>query len=217
MTSKLILLAAGIAASATALAQPASTAVKQTRDAIARIERLNPRINAVTAIDPTALDQARALDRAPTRGRLGGMPILIKDNIESKGPLPTTAGSLALANNVTDRDAPLVARLRASGAVIVGKTNLSEWANIRSNNSISGGARSRGRCATPRANRNACGSRGSGARWRRVWSGGDRHRNDGFDHLPAASQRHRRLQAHVGLGPRTHVIPISHSQDTPGR
>ena len=89
-------------------------------------------------VDPTAMDQARRVDASSLRGPLAGQPVLIKDNIEAAGPLPTTAGSLALANNVTNRDAPLVARLRAAGAVILGKTNLSEWANIRSNNSISG-------------------------------------------------------------------------------
>ena len=79
------------------------------------------------------MEQARAGRAGNLRGPLAGQPVLIKDNIESAGPLPTTAGSLALANNVTNRDAPLVARLRSAGAVILGKTNLSEWANIRSN------------------------------------------------------------------------------------
>ena len=67
------------------------------------------------AVDPTAIDQARRVDAGNLRGPLAGQPVLIKDNIESAGPLPTTAGSLALANNVTNRDAPLVARLRAGG------------------------------------------------------------------------------------------------------
>src|SRR3546814_13575906 len=69
------------------------------------------------------------------RGPLHGIPVLLKDNIEAAGPVPTTAGSLALKDNVTNRDAPLVARLREAGAVILGKTNLSEWANIRSKRS----------------------------------------------------------------------------------
>ena len=91
--------------------------------------------------------------------------MLIKDNIETAGPLPTTAGSLALINNVTNRDAPLVARLRAAGAVIIGKTNLSEWANIRSSNSISGWSAIGGQTRNPYAlDRNPCGSSsGSGA------------------------------------------------------
>src|SRR4029450_13746129 len=133
--------------------------------ALARIEKLNPRLNAVIATDPTALDQARTLDRIlRARGPLFGMPGLIKDNIETAGPLPTTAGSLALKDNVTGRDAPLIARLRAAGAVIVGKANLSEWANIRSSDSISGWSAVGGQVRNPYAlNRNPCGSsRGSG-------------------------------------------------------
>ena len=133
------LLAGALLLSACATAQPsqpgrtsaivvdAASAEARTRNAIERIEALNPRLNAVIAVDPTAIEQARALDRGQTaRGPLFGMPILIKDNIETAGPLPTTAGSLALAGNVTNRDAPLVARLRAAGAVILGKANLSE-------------------------------------------------------------------------------------------
>ncbi len=99
------------------------------------------------------------------RGPLHGIPILIKDNIEAKGPVPTTAGSLALKDNVTNRDAPLVARLRDAGAIILGKTNLSEWANIRSNNSTSGWSAVGGLTKNPHAlDRNTCGSSaGSGA------------------------------------------------------
>ena len=144
--------------------------------------------------------QARRLDASGNlRGPLAGLPVLIKDNIEAAGPLPTTAGSLALADNVTHRDAPLVARLRAAGAVIVGKTNLSEWANIRSNNSISGWSAVGGQTRNPYAlDRNPCGSScGSGAA---VAAGmvalGDRHRDGRIDHLPGGDQRHRRVQAH---------------------
>src|SRR5262245_29683073 len=105
----------------------------------ARIELLDrggPALNAVLARNPDAAREARQLDAerraGKLRGPLHGIPILLKDNIESRDPLPTTAGSLALADNVTGRDAPLVARLRAAGAIVLGKTNLSEWANFRS-------------------------------------------------------------------------------------
>ena len=153
-------------ANAQAAAEAAMSAETETRSALERIEALNPRLNAVIAIDPTALDQARALDRSSAdRGPLFGMPILIKDNIETAGPLPTTAGSLALAGNVTGRDAPIVARLRAAGAVVVGKANLSEWANIRSTHSSSGWTAVGGLTRNPYAlDRTACGSSsGTGA------------------------------------------------------
>jgi amidase len=211
-------LLAGAAIAAAANAQP--SAETRTRDALQRIGRLNPRVNAVIAVDPTALEQARSLDRIRrARGPLFGMPILIKDNIETAGPLPTTAGSLALAGNVTGRDAPLVARLRAAGAVIVGKTNLSEWANIRSNNSISGWSALGGQVRNPYAlNRNPCGSSsGSGAA---VAAGmvpaAIGTETDGSITCPAAINGIVGFKPTVGLVSRTHVVPISHSQDTPG-
>jgi amidase len=201
------------------MAAPAS-AEARTRAALARIEQLNPRLNAVIAVDPTALDQARALDRQRrARGPLFGMPILIKDNIETAGPLPTTAGSLALANNVTNRDAPLVAGLRANGAVIVGKANLSEWANIRSSDSISGWSALGGQTRNPYAlNRNPCGSSSGSAV--AVASGmvpaAIGTETDGSVTCPAAINGIVGFKPTVGLVSRTHVVPISHSQDTPG-
>jgi amidase len=198
----------------------AASAEARTRNAIERIEALNPRLNAVIAVDPTALDQARTLDRIRrARGPLFGMPVLIKDNIETAGPLPTTAGSLALADNVTNRDAPLVARLRAAGAVIVGKANLSEWANIRSSDSISGWSAVGGQVRNPHAlNRNPCGSSsGSGAA---VAAGmvpaAIGTETDGSITCPAAVNGIVGFKPTVGLVSRTHVVPISHSQDTPG-
>jgi amidase len=198
----------------------AESATANTRAALKRIEALNPRVNAVIAVDPTAMDQARALDRIRrARGPLFGMPVLIKDNIDSLGPLPTTAGSLALADNVTNRDAPLVARLRAAGAVIVGKTNLSEWANIRSNNSISGWSAVGGQTRNPHAlNRNPCGSSsGSGSA---VAAGmvpaAIGTETDGSITCPAAINGIVGFKPTVGLVSRTHVVPISHSQDTAG-
>jgi amidase len=199
---------------------PANLAERNTAAAIARVEALNPRLNAVIALDPTAMDQARALDRMRrARGPLFGMPILIKDNIETDGPLPTTAGSLALADNVTHRDAPLVARLRAAGAVILGKANLSEWANIRSSHSISGWSAVGGQRRNPHAlNRNPCGSSsGSGAA---VAAGmvpaAIGTETDGSITCPAPIDGIVGFKPTVGLVSRTHIAPISHSQDTAG-
>ena len=198
----------------------APSAEARTRAALRRIEELNPRLNAVIAVDPTAVDQARALDRIRrARGPLFGMPVLIKDNIETIGPLPTTAGSLALANNVTNRDAPLVARLRAAGAVIVGKANLSEWANIRSSDSISGWSAVGGQVRNPYAlNRNPCGSSSGSAV--AVASGmvpaAIGTETDGSITCPAAINGIVGFKPSVGLVSRTYVVPISHSQDTPG-
>jgi amidase len=198
----------------------AGSAESRTRTAIERIEALNPRLNAVIAVDPAAVEQARALDRsAAPRGPLFGMPILIKDNIETAGPLPTTAGSLALADNVTGRDAPLVARLRAAGAVIIGKANLSEWANIRSSNSISGWSAVGGQARNPHAlDRNPCGSSSGSAT--AVAAGmvpaAIGTETDGSVTCPASVNGIVGFKPTVGLVSRTHVVPISHSQDTPG-
>jgi amidase len=211
----LILMAAGGAVTA----QPAGPAETNTRTALERIARIDPQLHSVIAVDPTAIDQARRVDASGRRGPLAGQSVLIKDNIESAGPLPTTAGSLALANNVTNRDAPLVARLRAAGAVIVGKTNLSEWANIRSTHSISGWSAVGGQTHNPWAiDRNPCGSSsGSGAA---VAAGLVRMaigtETDGSVTCPASINGIVGLKPTVGLVSRTHIIPISHSQDTAG-
>jgi amidase len=196
------------------------TAEANTIEAIERINALNPRLNAVIAVDPEAINQARTLDRMRrARGPIFGMPILVKDNIETAGPLPTTAGSLALKDNVTNRDAPLVANLRAAGAVIVGKANLSEWANIRDGDSISGWSAIGGQTRNPHAlNRNTCGSSaGSGAA---VAAGmvpaAIGTETDGSIACPAAINGIVGFKPTVGLVSRTHVVPISHSQDTPG-
>ena len=207
------------ASSATGQVPGVATSEQMTREALAAIQRLNPALHAVIAVDPTAIEQARRIDSAGPRGPLAGEPLLLKDNIEAAGPLPTTAGSLALANNVTNRDAPLVARLRAAGAVILGKTNLSEWANIRSNHSISGWSAVGGQTRNPWAlDRNACGSSsGSGAA---VAAGIVRMaigtETDGSVTCPAAINGIVGLKPTVGLVSRTHIVPISHSQDTAG-
>jgi amidase len=214
---RLILASAlALAATSTAAAPPAETNV---RAALERIARIDPQLHSVIAVDPTAIDQAKRVDTSNRSGPLAGQPVLIKDNIEAAGPLPTTAGSLALANNITNRDAPLVARLRAAGAVIIGKTNLSEWANIRSTRSISGWSAVGGQTHNPWAlDRNACGSSsGSGAA---VAAGLVRlaigTETDGSVTCPAAMNGIVGLKPTVGLVSRTHIVPISHSQDTAG-
>ena len=200
--------------------QAPQSAEARTRAALERIRELNPGLNAVIATDPTAIPQARALDRQRrVRGPLFGMPILIKDNIETAGPLPTTGGSLALVNNVTGRDAPLVARLRQAGAVIVGKANLSEWANIRDNSSISGWSAVGGQARNPYAyNRNPCGSSSGSAV--AVSSGmvpaAIGTETDGSITCPAAINGIVGFKPTVGLVSRSRIIPISASQDTAG-
>ena len=211
--------AAAIFIAGTAWAQQPGLAEANTRAALARIQQLNPAVGAVLAVDPTAIDQARRVDAGGTRGPIAGQSVLIKDNIEAIGPLPTTAGSLALATNVTNRDAPLVARLRAAGAIIVGKANLSEWANIRSSNSISGWSAVGGQTRNPYGlDRNPCGSSsGSGAA---VAAGMVRlaigTETDGSVTCPAAVNGIVGLKPTVGLVSRTHIVPISESQDTAG-
>jgi amidase len=148
-----------------------------------------------------------------------GIPVLLKDNIEAKGALPTTAGSLALANNITNRDAPLVARLREAGAVIIGKTNLSEWANIRSEKSTSGWSAVGGLTKNPHVlDRNACGSSsGSGAAVAAsLAAAAVGTETDGSITCPAGINGIVGFKPTVGLVSRRYIVPISHSQDTAG-
>jgi amidase len=193
---------------------------------LARIQAIDdsgPMLNAVIATFPDVLTQARALDAerqaGHVRGPLHGIPVLLKDNIEAKGALPTTAGSLALKDNITQRDAPLVARLRDAGAIILGKANLSEWANIRSRNSTSGWSAIGGLTKNPHAlDRNTCGSSaGSGAAMAASLAtltiGTE---TDGSVTCPAGVNGVVGFKPTVGLVSRTHIVPISHSQDTAG-
>jgi amidase len=202
------------------MGMPVLSAANNVGAALDRIQRINPQLNAVIAVDPAAMGSATAFDRSGRAlGLVAGQPVLIKDNIESFGVLPTTAGSLALASNVTNRDAPLVGRLRSAGAIILGKTNLSEWANIRSGHSISGWSAVGGQTRNPWAlDRNTCGSSsGSGAA---VAAGIVRlaigTETDGSITCPAAVNGIVGLKPTVGLVSRTHIVPISHSQDTAG-
>ena len=207
------------------LASGKSTSARLTQaylDRIAAIDRKGPTLRSVIAVSPNALEQARASDARRRAGKslgpLDGVPVLIKDNIDTI-ELPTTAGSLALAANWTKRDAPVVAMLRSRGAVILGKTNLSEWANIRSNNSMSGWSAVGGLVRNPYAlDRTACGSSsGSGAAvaasLAAVAVGTE---TDGSVVCPASMNGLVGLKPTLGLVSRTYVVPISHSQDTPG-
>jgi amidase len=190
---------------------------------IARLDRAGPALHSVLAINPQARAQARALDSeraaGKLRGPLHGIPLLIKDNIETADPMPTTAGSLALAGNLGGRDAPLIARLRAAGAVILGKTNLSEWANIRSSASVSGWSAVGGQTRNPYAlDRNTCGSSSGSAAAvaASLAAAAVGTETDGSITCPASMNGLVGIKPTVGLVSRSYVVPISHSQDTPG-
>lgn len=208
------------------MASGAATAEALTRAYLDRIAAMNlkgPALHAVIAINPHAIADARALDKERAAGRLRGplhgVPVLLKDNIESWDGTATTAGSLALADNVPQRDAPLVRRLTDAGAVILGKANLSEWANIRSEHSISGWSAVGGLVRNPYAlDRNACGSSaGSGAAaassLAAVTIGTE---TNGSITCPSAINGLVGLKPTVGLVSRTHLVPISSTQDTAG-
>jgi amidase len=192
-------------------------------DRIDAIDRKGPKLQAVIAVNKAAMDTARALDdeRASghVRGPLHGMPVLIKDNIETADDMPTTAGSLALADNITHRDAPLVARLRAAGAIILGKTNLSEWANYRGSRAISAWSGVGGLTRNPYVlDRTPCGSSsGSGAGVAAsLAAAAVGSETDGSVTCPASMNGIVGLKPTLGLVSRTHIVPISHSQDTAG-
>ncbi|MBD8699216.1 amidase [Sphingomonas sp. CFBP 13714] len=190
---------------------------------IAAMDRKGPTLRSMIALNPDALAQAKALDAerraGRVRGPLHGVPVLIKDNVETADAMPTTAGSLALKDNMTRRDAPVVAHLRAAGAVILGKTNLSEWANIRSTRSMSGWSAVGGLVRNPYAlDRTACGSSsGSGAAIAASFAAAAiGTETDGSVVCPSSINGLVGLKPTIGLVSRTHVVPISHSQDTPG-
>ena len=190
---------------------------------IAKMDRAGPTLRAVIAVNPDALAQARAADARRKAGKalgpLDGVPILVKDNIETKDPIATTAGSIALKDNVTGRDSPMVALLRKQGAVILAKTNLSEWANIRSTKAMSGWSGVGGLVKNPYAlDRSACGSSsGTGAGIAASYAAaGIGTETDGSVVCPSSMNGLVGLKPTLGLVSRTYVVPISHSQDTPG-
>lgn len=190
---------------------------------IAAIDRTGPSLQAVLTENPDALADARARDAeragGGAHGPLHGIPILVKDNIETSDPMPTTAGSMALAGNLTRRDSPIVARLRAAGTVILGKANLSEWANMRSTRSVSGWSGLGGQTRNAYAlDRSPCGSSsGSGvAVAASLAAAAIGTETDGSITCPASVSGIVGFKPTLGLLPRTHIVPLAHSQDTPG-
>ena len=183
---------------------------------IAALDDAGPQLNAVIVYEPEAPNYANEASEAGMP--LDGRTVLVKDNIETF-EWPTTAGSLALRDNATGRDAPLIANIRANGGLIMGKTNLSEWANIRDNRSTSGWSAIGGLTRNPHAtNRNACGSSsGSGAAIAAgfAWSAIGTETNGSIT-CPASVNGIVGFKPTVGMVSRTHVVPISATQDTAG-
>ena len=189
-----------------------------------RIETLDTStINSVIEVNPEALAIADERDRERSEGRvrgpLHGIPILIKDNIDTRDRMQTTAGSLALEGSHAPRDAHLVKRLRAAGAVILGKANLSEWANFRGNHSVSGWSSRGGLTRNPYAlDRSACGSSSgsAGAVAADFCAAAVGTETDGSIICPSQTCGVVGLKPTLGLISRSGIIPIAHSQDTAG-
>ena len=190
---------------------------------IEAIDKNGPTLNAVIELNPDALSIADEMDKerkaGKLRGPMHGIPILIKDNIDTADKMMTTAGSIALEGHKASRDAFIISRLRESGAVLMGKTNLSEWANFRSTRSSSGWSSRGGQTRNPYAlDRNPCGSSsGSGvavsANLCAVAVGTE---TDGSVIAPASFCGIVGVKPTVGLLSRTGIIPISKTQDTAG-
>jgi amidase len=187
------------------------------------LDRNGPKINSIIELNPEALEIASSLDEerraGKVRGSLHGIPVLLKDNIDTHDRMQTTSGSLALEGHIARRDAFIVKRLRKVGAIILGKTNLSEWANFRGRHSISGWSSRGGLTHNPYAlDRSACGSSsGSGAavaaNFSSVAIGTE---TDGSIICPAQTNGIVGIKPTLGLLSRSGIIPIAHSQDTAG-
>ena len=212
-----------IEAAQQAMADDRLTAVRLASYYLQQIETRNDQLNAVININPDLLAQAKTLDQERAAGNvrspLHGIPVLLKDNIEAREKMPTTAGSLALQNNYTGRDAAIVRKLRASGALILGKANLSEWANFRSTRSSSGWSAIGGQTRNPYdLNKTPCGSSSGSA----VAVAADMTllaigtETDGSVTCPASINGVVGIKPTVGLISRSGIVPISHRQDTAG-
>jgi amidase len=206
-----------------AMASGGLTARVLTETYLARIEAVDPTLHSILETNPDALEIASAMDAerrsGEDRGSLHGIPVLVKDNIDTADRMKTTAGSFALGDARPARDAFVVGRLREAGAVILGKANLSEWANFRSTRSSSGWSARGGQCRNPFAlDRSPCGSSsGSGvavsANLCAVAIGTE---TDGSIVCPSSVNGIVGIKPTVGLVSRSGVVPVSHSQDTPG-
>ncbi|MCY7292167.1 MAG: amidase, partial [Ferruginibacter sp.] len=204
----------------------AATAVSLTNMYLKRIKEIDkkgPKINAVIELNPDAVAIATALDKerkaGKIRGPLHGIPVLIKDNINTGDKMMTTAGSLALVGNIASKDAFIVQQLRAAGAVLLGKTNLSEWANFRSTRSTSGWSSRGGQTRCPYIlDRNPSGSSaGSGAAAAaNLCAIAIGTETDGSIVSPSSINGLVGIKPTVGLWSRSGIIPISATQDTAG-
>ncbi|MFZ0860644.1 MAG: amidase [Candidatus Sulfotelmatobacter sp.] len=201
----------------------ARSLVDKYRERIDETDQRGPAVNAVIEVNPDALSIADALDQERKakgpRGPLHGIPVLIKDNIDTADRMMTTAGSLALIGSKPPKDSFVAQKLRAAGAVILGKTNLSEWANIRSSHSTSGWSGRGGLTKNPYAlDRNPCGSSsGTGAGISANFAAaGIGTETDGSIVCPSSSNGLAGIKPTVGLVSRGGIIPISHSQDGAG-
>ncbi|TME68946.1 MAG: amidase [Chloroflexi bacterium] len=192
-------------------------------DRIAALDQSGPNVNSVIELNPDALKLARSADNRRAQGKvigpLDGIPVLLKDNIDTGDRMQTTAGSFALAGKPAVDDSTVAANLRAAGAVILGKTNLSEWANFRSFFSTSGWSGRGGLTHNPYStDRNACGSSSgsaaaAGANFAAISVGTE---TDGSIVCPANVSAVVGIKPTVGLASRAGIVPISHTQDTPG-
>jgi amidase len=201
----------------------AATLVQRYLDRIRRIDRQGPALRSVIEVNPDAVEIAERLDRERgdrgPRGPLHGIPVLLKDNIDTHDRLQTSAGSLALAGDPAAQDATVAARLRNAGAVVLGKANLSEWANFRSNHSSSGWSARGGQCRNPHVlDRSPCGSSSGSAVAvsAALCAAALGTETDGSIVCPSSASGVVGIKPTVGLTSRAGVVPISHSQDTVG-
>ncbi len=192
-------------------------------DRIRRLDRAGPKLRAIIETNPDALDIAQSLDQerrdGSVRGPLHGIPIVVKDNVGTADHMTTTAGSWALEGSIPPEDSGVAARLRAAGAIILGKANLSEWANFRSAHSTSGWSGRGGQCGNAYAvDRNPCGSSsGSGASASANFcAAAIGTETDGSIVCPSSLNGVVGIKPTVGLVSRAGIIPISHVQDTAG-